>query len=102
MEETPSSTSSSYLYLRMALAEEKILKDQLLPAAFMSASRSMARWRWSRKFSSRSEEHTSELQSLRHLVCRLLLEKEKHTSALQSLRHLVCPLPVAQNITVTP
>src|SRR5258705_2265604 len=33
----------------------------------------------------RSEEHTSELQSLRHLVCRLLLEKKKtitmsHTS----------------------
>src|SRR5437899_13099131 len=26
---------------------------------------------------SRSEEHTSELQSLRHLVCRLLLEKKK-------------------------
>src|SRR5205814_8034579 len=26
--------------------------------------------------SSRSEEHTSELQSLRHLVCRLLLEKK--------------------------
>src|ERR1039458_10649815 len=25
----------------------------------------------------RSEEHTSELQSLRHLVCRLLLEKTK-------------------------
>src|SRR5471030_3549126 len=29
----------------------------------------------------RSEEHTSELQSLRHLVCRLLLEKKKkHTT----------------------
>src|SRR5205814_4843299 len=26
--------------------------------------------------SARSEEHTSELQSLRHLVCRLLLEKK--------------------------
>src|SRR5258705_12187940 len=29
----------------------------------------------------RSEEHTSELQSLRHLVCRLLLEKKKLASA---------------------
>src|SRR5258705_3557156 len=28
-------------------------------------------------FPPRSEEHTSELQSLRHLVCRLLLEKKK-------------------------
>src|SRR5258705_8915112 len=28
----------------------------------------------------RSEEHTSELQSLRHLVCRLLLEKKKRSA----------------------
>src|SRR5437899_4726507 len=35
----------------------------------------------------RSEEHTSELQSLRHLVCRLLLEKKKHTN--QTQLHLV-------------
>src|SRR3989442_11415310 len=28
----------------------------------------------------RSEEHTSELQSRPHLVCRLLLEKKKHLS----------------------
>src|SRR5258705_3879126 len=31
----------------------------------------------------RSEEHTSELQSLRHLVCRLLLEKKKYEIALR-------------------
>src|ERR1035438_8221811 len=31
---------------------------------------------------SRSEEHTSELQSLRHLVCRLLLEKKKYRTPL--------------------
>src|SRR5947199_3759649 len=30
----------------------------------------------------RSEEHTSELQSLRHLVCRLLLEKKKKKSTI--------------------
>src|SRR5258705_9857096 len=30
----------------------------------------------------RSEEHTSELQSLRHLVCRLLLEKKKKRTSL--------------------
>src|SRR2546425_2848149 len=29
------------------------------------------------EFTSRSEEHTSELQSLAYLVCRLLLEKKK-------------------------
>src|SRR5258708_27465839 len=32
----------------------------------------------------RSEEHTSELQSPDHLVCRLLLEKKKIRSALDS------------------
>src|SRR2546425_5749243 len=32
------------------------------------------------KLRSRSEEHTSELQSLAYLVCRLLLEKKKKTS----------------------
>src|SRR5690625_6044601 len=33
----------------------------------------------------RSEEHTSELQSRGHLVCRLLLEKKKHTEAQSAL-----------------
>src|SRR2546422_6391793 len=32
----------------------------------------------------RSEEHTSELQSRLHLVCRLLLEKKKKQVALQN------------------
>src|SRR5258705_3706004 len=39
----------------------------------------------------RSEEHTSELQSLRHLVCRLLLEKKKNRSPRHPLcRHYSC------------
>src|SRR2546425_5870293 len=42
--------------------------DAAVAAAFREA------WRWA---SSRSEEHTSELQSLAYLVCRLLLEKKK-------------------------
>src|SRR2546429_4922386 len=33
-------------------------------------------------FPSRSEEHTSELQSRLHLVCRLLLEKKTITAAI--------------------
>src|SRR5437899_4541278 len=40
----------------------------------------------------RSEEHTSELQSLRHLVCRLLLEKKKRLLMLdlnhQTVKHI--------------
>src|SRR2546423_10794129 len=36
----------------------------------------------------RSEEHTSELQSLAYLVCRLLLEKKKKTEVQTLLRPL--------------
>src|SRR3989441_1001767 len=35
----------------------------------------------------RSEEHTSELQSLAYLVCRLLLEKKKNNRVFISVRH---------------
>src|SRR2546429_3331444 len=34
----------------------------------------------------RSEEHTSELQSRLHLVCRLLLEKKKKRATTQAVR----------------
>src|SRR5947209_10586229 len=36
-----------------------------------------SRWRSMPRCCSRSEEHTSELQSRQYLVCRLLLEKKK-------------------------
>src|SRR5687767_15282568 len=38
---------------------------------------------------SRSEEHTSELQSLAYLVCRLLLEKKKKTTTLRCCHNLL-------------
>src|SRR2546425_1922521 len=38
-----------------------------------------------RRAMTRSEEHTSELQSLAYLVCRLLLEKKKNNGALVRL-----------------
>src|SRR5438552_10290801 len=38
-------------------------------------------------FQTRSEEHTSELQSPDHLVCRLLLEKKKHPIPKHVVRH---------------
>src|SRR3712207_9147889 len=42
-------------------------------SASVCASTAWARW----STGSRSEEHTSELQSCQYLVCRLLLEKKK-------------------------
>src|SRR5262245_64333507 len=38
----------------------------------------------------RSEEHTSELQSLRHIVCRLLLEKKKTNKKNRKHKHSIC------------
>src|SRR2546425_6983794 len=38
----------------------------------------------------RSEEHTSELQSLAYLVCRLLLEKKKNTNITRTLTIREC------------
>src|SRR3712207_7253223 len=50
------------------------------PRAPFSPAPDQARWRESRKaLASRSEEHTSELQSRQYFVCRLLLEKKKKT-----------------------
>src|SRR5258708_15000424 len=43
----------------------------------------------------RSEEHTSELQSPDHLVCRLLLEKKK------TIRLTPCALTPARAVTLT-
>src|SRR5256885_5396764 len=46
----------------------------------VDAHHEQARFTWTAPMSpSRSEEHTSELQSPCNLVCRLLLEKKKHT-----------------------
>src|SRR5258708_28101544 len=43
--------------------------------------------------SDRSEEHTSELQSPDHLVCRLLLEKKKRTSRQYRLNQHISTTP---------
>src|SRR5258705_7641164 len=47
------------------------------PLPYSTCGQLLAAARRSLNQTSRSEEHTSELQSLRQLVCRLLLEKKK-------------------------
>src|SRR5207244_11601125 len=65
-------------------------KSSSSPSASYRSSRSslsmlitLPRWCW------RSEEHTSELQSPDHLVCRLLLEKKNLVDE-QTLQHPLC------------
>src|SRR5690348_17725189 len=61
-------------------AEELALRKHVAGDAIVGARRAV-----------RSEEHTSELQSPVHLVCRLLLEKKKTSSSNQPLLHF-CPV----------
>src|SRR2546423_10440465 len=53
---------------------QTLAADRVEAIAFFGAS--VSRETWGRL---RSEEHTSELQSLAYLVCRLLLEKKKYS-----------------------
>src|SRR3989449_6573722 len=60
-----------------ALARQFALASRLV-AALLGDSAALEQVRALRKeLKARSEEHTSELQSRLHLVCRLLLEKKK-------------------------
>src|SRR2546429_5765889 len=55
-------------------------------ASTMTSSCRRASTTSKRGFPNRSEEHTSELQSRLHLVCRLLLEKKKINNILRLCR----------------
>src|SRR5258705_633848 len=55
----------------------------MMAAAFGGFEQVMKAYEVAKK--ERSEEHTSELQSLRHLVCRLLLEKKKKKKKIQKM-----------------
>src|SRR2546425_2426638 len=46
---------------------------------------------WVTHYNRRSEEHTSELQSLAYLVCRLLLEKKNKVTAVNDKPHPSAP-----------
>src|SRR5690349_23798295 len=54
-----------------------LFRSQRLAREAIQAQRLAGRWQVGRVHEGRSEEHTSELQSRRDLVCRLLLEKKK-------------------------
>src|SRR5947199_5780824 len=71
--------------IREQLARRRISRQHLADQAKISISTLEKALSGRRPFTlattvrlERSEEHTSELQSLRHLVCRLLLEKKKN------------------------
>src|ERR1039458_10465880 len=82
---------SRYLMVARKSSESRVRLSRLV-ASDLSCSLMLNFMRPTREKSYRSEEHTSELQSLRHLVCRLLLEKKKWDSVAYDTLLSVCPL----------
>src|SRR2546425_3287778 len=76
----PRSTLFPYTTLFRSLTDRARRHPTLLEAPDKCASRGQA-YEGNDAVLCRSEEHTSELQSLAYLVCRLLLEKKKKTSS---------------------
>src|SRR2546422_8518871 len=68
-----------------------LFRSVLLVVAFLVGGSlvggTMRMWSHYQARQKRSEEHTSELQSRLHLVCRLLLEKKKRRRRGQGARH---------------
>src|SRR5205814_8515327 len=62
---------------RQRRGDDRVREDPWPGAVRWRVRRHPRQRRRTHRAAARSEEHTSELQSLRHLVCRLLLEKKK-------------------------
>src|SRR5438046_5302481 len=78
------SCSTLFPYTTLFRSRRRELQYQIQPSQKRGGAESIAIEDWQRGGSPawhvRSEEHTSELQSLTNLVCRLLLEKKKKES----------------------
>src|SRR5437899_5278868 len=85
----PSSTLFPYTTLFRSISSTPACRGVALIAAISAASARRYSFRGTNRSGlyamKRSEEHTSELQSLRQLVCRLLLEKKKLEGAMHLL-----------------
>src|SRR5690554_7740461 len=77
-----STKNQSLLGFLQVLSGQTFLNDVLVkaPVTQIGQPHGTKNNRQSRKILKRSVEHTSELQSRPHLVCRLLLEKKKQKS----------------------
>src|SRR5437899_8824469 len=74
------------------------LEEEINQAQYRQAAQSFCRL----VAEERSEEHTSELQSLRHLVCRLLLEKKNNKTSTDFNSQRRRPTTYSNIMTTTP
>src|SRR5258706_3299959 len=79
--------STLFPYTTLFRSTEVVSDQNLLATAMETAQKLAAKPASALQASKRSEEHTSELQSLTNLVCRLLLEKKNHIVLLLSHPH---------------
>src|SRR2546422_6938895 len=94
--------STLFPYTTLFRSKKPCAEAVLQPAELRQRPRAVDVFREFEMQSNRSEEHTSELQSRLHLVCRLLLEKKKKGRQLRVLsekRDAFCALPVAASCT---
>src|SRR2546422_8418405 len=80
----PSSIACGAAAFRLDVKNAVVVPDSVMPSGVKMRffTKSSQFWPATAGKISRSEEHTSELQSRLHLVCRLLLEKKKWQSPL--------------------
>src|SRR2546429_9140782 len=83
----PRSTLFPYTTLFRSEATASVLATRVT----LEPTSNFARNNPAKRRSSRSEEHTSELQSRLHLVCRLLLEKKKREANAPNLSLAIAP-----------
>src|SRR5690625_6824446 len=81
----PCVVESKELIFQVGKSLKEWTEELEIPFVFKSSYKKANRSRID-SFTGRSEEHTSELQSRGHLVCRLLLEKKNNTDGLNSHR----------------
>src|ERR1039458_10418092 len=82
--------------------KQKVVADMTAAAGMVTSQAHTIRVATPQRTADRSGEHTSELQSLRHLVCRLLLEKKnksnKPANSDPSTLTPARPTPVRRNV----
>src|SRR2546422_3642278 len=81
----------SFLHVLLTPGARKYSNPMECSENFFQICNSIYVLSWAERVKERSEEHTSELQSRLHLVCRLLLEKKNNITSESARPHIYTP-----------